>query len=129
MKKVLLSIMVILAIAITSCKNETKEKTEAAIPEGVELSVVHFGVRGNCGMCKATIEKAVKSLEGIATADWDVNKKKIKVSYNEHVVKENDMHKAIAAAGYDTEKLNGNSDSYKKLPECCKFDHDQAMNQ
>lgn len=34
-----------------------------------------FGVRGNCGMCKATIEKAATALEGVSKADWSVAKK------------------------------------------------------
>jgi len=30
-----------------------------------------FKVAGNCGMCKARIEKAAKSVDGVSGADWD----------------------------------------------------------
>ena len=131
MKKVILGIIAIVAFTVIGCKNETKEKTETktTIAEGVDLSVVNFGVRGNCGMCKATIEKAVNSLEGIASANWDVKKKQIEVSYDENVVSENEMHKVIAAAGYDTQEFTGDKTAYDKLPKCCKFDSNQQMNQ
>lgn len=131
MKKVILSLLIIASLAVVSCKGEGESKTETTttVVEGKELSMANFGVRGNCGMCKTTIEKAVKGLEGIATADWDVKKKSIKVSYDKSKVNEKDMHKAIAAAGYDTEQLTGSKSSYDKLPKCCKFDSNMPMNQ
>lgn len=131
MKKVILSLLIIASLAVVSCKNEAKTETETPTTtvEGKELSVANFGVRGNCGMCKATIEKAVKGLEGVASADWDVKKKSIKVSYDENKVKENEMHKVIAAAGYDTEQATGSKEAYTKLPKCCKFDANMPMNQ
>jgi hypothetical protein len=39
------------------------------------------------------------------------------------------IHKAIAASGYDTEKVMGDEDAYEGLPGCCKYDHDMMMNQ
>jgi len=33
-----------------------------------------YGVRGNCGICKNTIEKAANSVEGVTTANWDKDK-------------------------------------------------------
>jgi len=135
MKKVILSVLAIVAFTVISCKNEAKSKVETGTKistktaDGKELSMVNFGVRGNCGMCKTTIEKAVKSLEGVADANWDVKKKSIEVSYDENKVKEDEMHKIIAAAGYDTEQSIGNKEAYEKLPKCCQFNDDQKMNQ
>lgn len=88
-----------------------------------------FGVRGNCGMCKNTIEKAVNSVEGVASANWDRNKKKIEVSFDESITDLMTIHKAIAASGYDTEKVSGNEEAYKNLPGCCQYDHSMQMNQ
>jgi len=85
-------------------------------------------VRGNCGMCKNTIEKAVNSLEGISNVNWDVEKKKIDVSFDETKTNEMAIHNAIAASGYDTEKVAGNEDAYKDLPGCCQYDHEMAIN-
>ena len=91
--------------------------------------MVNFGVRGNCGMCKTNIEKAVKSVDGVAEAIWDVKKKSIAISYDESKVNDKEFHKAIAAAGYDTEKITGDKAAYKNLPKCCQFDAAMEMNQ
>jgi mercuric ion binding protein len=38
------------------------------------------------------------------------------------------IHTAIAASGYDTEKVAGSEAAYKDLPGCCKYDHEMVMN-
>ena len=130
MKKVILSIVAIAILALTSCKNETKQETET-IEDSNEIAMtdILFGVRGNCGMCKNTIEKAVNAVEGVTNATWDVNKKKIDVSFDDTKTDAMAIHKAIAASGYDTEKVSGDLDAYDDLPGCCKYDHEMAMNQ
>jgi copper chaperone CopZ len=129
MKKTILSLCIIVALVLTSCGGDTKKEPKTPVVEGKELAEVNFGVRGNCGMCKATIEKAVQSVEGVAEATWDVKKKSIAISYDEKVAQVDAFHKAIAAAGYDTEKLAGDEEAYQKLPKCCLYDHEQPMNQ
>ncbi len=131
MKKVILSIAVLAAISFTSCKSETKNNEKK--PEAVEVKKdiaytdVSFGVRGNCGMCKNTIEKAVNGLEGISKANWDRQRKKIDVSFDASKTNLDEIHKAIANSGYDTDKLNGSIDAYNNLPGCCKYDHSMKM--
>lgn len=39
------------------------------------------------------------------------------------------IHNAIAASGYDTNKVSGSEEAYNNLPGCCKYDHVMAMNQ
>jgi copper chaperone CopZ len=131
MNKVILSVAVIMAMGLTSCKNGTKQEKETTIEVSKELAVtdISFGVRGNCGMCKSTIEKAVNKVEGVANATWDVDKKKIDVSFDDTKTDAMAIHKAISASGYDTEKVAGNLDAYNDLPGCCKYDHEMAMNQ
>lgn len=130
MKKVILSVAIIATMGLTSCKNETKPKetvtTEAATK--VAMTDLSFGVRGNCGMCKTTIEEAVAKVEGISKANWDKDKKKIDVSFDETKTDAMAIHKAIAASGYDTEKMSGNEEAYENLPGCCKYDHSMEMN-
>ncbi|GAA3562371.1 heavy-metal-associated domain-containing protein [Snuella lapsa] len=129
MKRIILSVAVIAAIGFTSCKNDTKKEatTEVAVQNaGTNLS---FGVRGNCKMCKKTIEKAANGVEGVASANWDVDKKKIDVTFDEAKTDAMAIHKAIAASGYDTEKVAGSEDAYNNLPGCCQYDHEMAMNQ
>ncbi|MFP4846268.1 heavy-metal-associated domain-containing protein [Winogradskyella sp. PE311] len=131
-KKVILSVAVIAALGLTSCKNETKKETETTTTEmskDMAMTDLSFGVRGNCGMCKSTIEKAANGVEGVASANWDVDKKKIDVSFDDTKTEAMAIHKAIAASGYDTEKVAGDEEAYNGLPDCCKYDHEMMMNQ
>ncbi len=136
MKRVILSVAVVAAMGLTSCKDEAKKEVETTVTEvssevskEIALAEMSFGVRGNCGMCKTTIEKAANSVEGVAEANWDVDKKKIDVSFDETKTDVMSIHKAIAASGYDTEKVAGDLEAYKNLPGCCKYDHEMEMNQ
>ena len=132
MKKVILSLAVVMAIGLTSCKDETKQETtetKTEVSKDMAMVDISFGVRGNCGMCKKTIEKAVNKVEGVANATWDVDKKKIDVSFDDAKTDEMAIHNAIAASGYDTEKVSGNEEAYSNLPGCCKYEHDMVMNQ
>ncbi|MCB0746422.1 MAG: heavy-metal-associated domain-containing protein [Ignavibacteriae bacterium] len=131
MKKVIFSVAVIVAMGLTSCKNETKkveETTTTEVSNEIAITDLSFGVRGNCGMCKNTIEKAANSVEGVASAKWDVDKKKIDVSFDDTKTDAMAIHNAIAASGYDTEKVAGNEEAYKNLPGCCQYDHEMKMN-
>ena len=132
MKKVILSGAVIAILGLESWKNETKKETEAATIEAskkMAMTNLSFGVRGNCGMCKKTIEKAASNVEGVTSANWNVDKKKIDVSFDETKTDIMSIHNAIAASGYDTEKVLGDKEAYKNLPGCCQYDHEMEMNQ
>ena len=131
-KKVILCIAVIAAMGLISCKNEikkVKETTTTELTKEIAMTDLSFGVRGNCGMCKKTIEKAANSVEGVASANWHVDKKKIDVSFDSSKTTLMAIHQAIAASGYDTEKMEGNEEAYKNLPNCCQYDHKMKMNQ
>ena len=80
-----------------------------------------FTVSGNCEMCKTTIEKAVTRLPGIQKADWNIQTKQIHLSYDKDKISLAEIHKAIAAAGYDTETTKADDNVYKNLPACCHY--------
>ena len=131
MKKVILSIAVIAVLVFTSCKNEAKIEVKTTKTEVTVTAIktnLTFGVRGNCGMCKKTIEEAANSVEGVASAIWDVDQKKIDISFGDGKIDAVAIHKAIAASGYDTEQVAGNEEAYDGLPGCCKYDHAMVMN-
>ena len=87
MKHVFFSIAVVAAIGLSSCNAQVKKETDATVQteEAKEIAMtdLSFGVRGNCGMCKSTIEKAAKGVGGVANANWDVDKKRIDVSFDD----------------------------------------------
>ena len=91
---------------------------------GTETS---FGVKGNCGMCKKTIETAANSLNGVIKADWDVQTKQVSLVYDSQIIDLMSIHQAIANSGYGTELVENNMDSYENLPLCCKYDPDMDV--
>ncbi|MCF8308835.1 MAG: cation transporter [Bacteroidales bacterium] len=81
-----------------------------------------FKVYGNCGMCESRVEKAANDLEGVTSADWDKETKMMEVAYNDSEVEVKEIHKAIAEAGHDTEKVTAEDKTYGNLPGCCQYD-------
>jgi copper chaperone CopZ len=71
-------------------------------------------------MCKETIEKSLDA-KGISSADWNMETKIIKVTFNPEKVNEAKIHKLISASGYDTEKEKGDNKAYRELPDCCQY--------
>ena len=80
-----------------------------------------FNVSGNCGMCKATIEKAAKAA-GATYALWDVDKKMLTVKYSSSSTSTAKIQEKIAEVGYDNVGFKGNDAAYDKLHSCCKYE-------
>jgi len=86
-----------------------------------EAKTDSFKVWGNCGMCKRTIEKAAKG-DGVEKAEWNRETKIFTMVYDPSVTSAEKIQKAIATAGYDTEKFAGDDTAYEKLPGCCHYE-------
>ncbi|NDP22577.1 MAG: efflux RND transporter periplasmic adaptor subunit [Paludibacter sp.] len=80
-----------------------------------------FKVSGNCDLCKDRIEKAAKSVDGVAAASWNVTDKMLKVQFDATKTNSDAIQKAVAQAGHDTEKFKAPDEVYNKLPECCLY--------
>ena len=78
-------------------------------------------VSGNCGMCKATIEKAAKSA-GAKEANWNTEKKVLTVKYISSSSNAAKIQNAVAAAGYDTRDVKATKEAYERLHSCCQYD-------
>jgi copper chaperone CopZ len=79
-------------------------------------------VNGECGMCKKRIEKAALSVEGVESANWNVDSKVLTIKYN--IFKKEAVATAqqkIASAGHDTEKYKATDAAYQSLPGCCHY--------
>ncbi|MES2005513.1 MAG: cation transporter [Bacteroidota bacterium] len=75
---------------------------------------------GNCENCKQQIEKTLK-VEGIIKAEWNAKNQLLIVTYASHTIRNIDIQKKIAEAGYDTEKQRATDEAYNKLEACCKY--------
>jgi len=114
-------------IADFSLENEAEisnpEKAETIVElMGTETT---FGVKGNCKMCKKTIETAALSLDGVHKAVWDVESKQIDLVYDDQLVELMTIHNTIANSGYSTELVDLNKEAYDNLPMCCQYNPDK----
>ena len=94
-----------------------KIATKAAL-----LQTTQFQVWGNCGMCKKTIEKAAKSVAGVENADWNKDTHQFTAQFDAVKTSSEKIQQAIAATGYDTEKVRGDDAAYNDLPGCCQYE-------
>lgn len=88
---------------------------------GQETKTKKFKVYGSCSMCKTRIEKAAKSVEGVSSADWNQETEMLTVSFDASKAKVDDIHKAIAKVGHDTDKVKADDKVYDALPQCCHY--------
>ncbi len=80
-----------------------------------------FLVSGNCDLCKARIEKAAKSVNGVKSAIWDDKTQLIHVGFDNMKTNQTTIQKAIAKAGHDTGKFKADDKTYASLPACCHY--------
>jgi len=126
--------LLISVLTVVSCMNNKQPEVkviEVPATKTAEIikSDVTFGVRGNCGMCKSTIESATMSIEGVDTATWSTESKMISINISTEINDQfiNDIHNAIAKSGYDTELSTAVDEDYDKLPMCCKYDREMVI--
>ncbi len=121
-------ILISLTLSV-SCQQKNNVKTVSVNHESSIIDPeISFGVRGNCGMCKSTIEKAALSVDGVEEASWSTESKildiKTKSSLDSITVK---IHQAVANSGYDTELISAIEDNFSSLPGCCQYNREMVI--
>ena len=121
-------------LTVVSCMNNKQPEVKVIeVPATKTAEIIKsdltFGVRGNCGMCKSTIESATMSIEGVDTASWSTESKMISIKVSSEINDQfiNDIHNAIAKSGYDTELSTALIEDYDKLPMCCKYNREMVI--
>lgn len=85
------------------------------------LKELSFPVAGNCEMCKERIEKTAKAVDGVFSAEWQVESGLLKVAFDGTKTGKAAIQQSIADAGHDTESFKASAETYNKLPDCCKY--------
>jgi copper chaperone CopZ len=80
-----------------------------------------ISVKGNCDDCKERIENAA-DIKGVKNSNWNKDKKVLTVTFDTKKVSLTQIEEAIAKAGYATANKAADVNSYKKLPDCCKYE-------
>tara|TARA_B100000427_G_scaffold147612_1_gene122666 strand:- start:170 stop:565 length:396 start_codon:yes stop_codon:yes gene_type:complete len=127
MRKIYL--ILITTFLIIGCENNKKTETITVKHQtSITNPEISFGVRGNCGMCKTTIQKAALSVDGVEEASWDMQTKVLDIRTNSNLdsitIK---IHNAVAKSGYDTELVLANSEDYNTLPGCCQYNREMEI--
>jgi Cu(I)/Ag(I) efflux system membrane fusion protein len=78
-------------------------------------------VGGLCDMCKDRIETAALSVNGVESANWESESQMLHLNFDAGKTNTDEIQKAVAAVGHDTEKFKAPDDVYKELPECCLY--------
>ena len=121
-------LILITAILIFGCNNKKTETISVKHQTSMTNPEISFGVRGNCGMCKTTIQKAALSVDGVEEASWDIQTKVLDIRTNSNLdsitIK---IHNAVAKSGYDTELVLANSEDYNNLPGCCQYNREMEI--
>lgn len=118
-KMIMIAVMSV-TLATAGMSNPRYDKPETILSIQQTDSTT-FKVYGKCGMCKKRIEKAANSLEGVSSANWDVDSKEFTTQYDETKVSEKEIQEKIASVGHDTEKVKATDEAYGNLPGCCKY--------
>ena len=84
------------------------------------VDTTDFKVEGVCNMCKARIENA-SLIKGVKFSEWNKDSKLLTVIYRVDKVSQDEIEKAVAEAGHDTEKVKADKKTYDKLPNCCAY--------
>jgi mercuric ion binding protein len=91
--------------------------------EAIALSktkVISIKTSAVCGSCKARIEKALTSVEGVEAAILNLNSLKVKVKYDPAKTSPEKLRETVANTGYNADDVKANEEAYKKLPGCCR---------
>jgi copper chaperone CopZ len=113
LKKIVMAITLLLSVtfAVAQIKNSKTESVK---------------ILGNCGMCKANIEKA-GNLKKIAKVDWNKDTKMATLTYDSEQTTQDEILKRIALAGYDSKKFLAPTDVYDNLHGCCQYERETKV--
>lgn len=114
MKRMLFILAVLCGSAWLTACSESKANSET-----------EFWVRGNCDMCKETIETALGEVDGVANAEYDLDQHMAKVSFDSAATNKDALVSAVLQAGYDTKTGKADESAYTSLPKCCKKPEDR----
>ncbi|WP_297334248.1 metal transporter [Flavobacterium sp.] len=111
MKKLIVILVVVLAGFAAQAQEKKNKNAKHEI-----------AVKGNCEMCEKRIEKAALGVKGVKYADWHADHQDLHLIIDENKCSLDDVRKAIAKSGHDTDTVKADDKDYEKLHDCCQYD-------
>ena len=105
MKKMIILLVAVLSMGAASAKTVKKV----------------INVSGNCGTCENRIESTAKSINGVASANWNIKSKKLAVVFDDKKSNIKKIETKLASVGHDTQDVKATSKVYNSLPSCCLY--------
>lgn len=102
-------------------KVESSDKAKEATSTSGTSKTVSFTVAGKCDMCKKRIDTAAKAVTGVLEASWEVESKELTVKLDTEKTSMEEVQKAVAAVGHDTEAFKAADETYENLHACCNY--------
>ncbi len=100
--KVLMSCIIIIALAITSCAQQQKKEDKKEQTTQVVLQTVKMPVNGMvCNACQSKVKKTIKGVDGVADVEVNLEKKFAVFSYDPEKVKVEQVQKAVKDNGFE----------------------------
>lgn len=109
----IITLTIAIATFLVSCGGQAPKEGE------VEQT---FTVYGNCGMCKKTIEGSLSGVDGVASAEWNMENDQMTVIFNDSKISLKEVKQKIAGVGYDMDDVRADDEVYNKLHACCKYE-------
>jgi hypothetical protein len=106
--KILVAITMLLSFSICNAQIKNEKK-------------VTVSIKGNCDMCKGSIEQA-GNVKNTAIVNWNKDTKMATITYDAKKTNQDEILKRIALAGYDSDSFLAPDNAYAKLPECCQYE-------
>lgn len=112
-------LMLVLLVTLLGMSVQAQDKNEVKKNKNAKYEI---SVNGNCGICKKRIETAAYSVKGVKSAQWHEDHHDMHLILDENKCSIDDVHKAVAKAGHDTDKVKAEDDVYNKLHGCCQYE-------
>lgn len=107
--------------AMRSAPSVTSHEGHNRTGKESQMEHVLLKVEGSCEMCKKRIEKVARGVSGVSSAAWDRKDKVLHLNFDSDKTDLDQISKAIAEAGHDTERDRADDKVYDALPGCCKY--------
>ncbi|MBK8472631.1 MAG: heavy-metal-associated domain-containing protein [Sphingobacteriales bacterium] len=111
------ALVVLLGAAVSCSGSKTAQQGEKAKPD---WQTCQIQTSAQCDMCATRIEGALVKVKGVKDAELNLQNRIAEVRYDAHRTSPDALRQAIAAVGYDADKIAANPEAYGKLPACCK---------